>query len=354
MVMHIKRIADGGLISLVALWVLLFSSIADAYQINPLENKYWVSRSPSVSVMVSESVHEEITNRARVCAAVSVGVDGSPLTCTTMGPIPTGSKKGNKYDSLIRGVWWNDDPNQLLFAHVGKWGVWMKDANRIAKYGLNLRGERKTLNKTYYMQYRSHYGDLQFLHAMATSNQEAAQVTRQHILDWAEFSYAVAIRRINTQTLLSDVKTSHFQEHFKNQPGWTVSYLFGPKYRLERKDHFQEMAIGSLLHLIQDSYSDAHALRNFEPSEKCPLGRVIEFHSYGKQNPDLHGVADTRAAMKSQKFTKEQHPVNASATILRFMDDQEDWPVVKAYLRDTVFCLDADAQGAGPGRYAQK
>jgi len=331
------------------------SSGASAYQINPLENKYWQSTYPSITELVSAPVHEEITNRARACAALSVSRDNTSLTCITAGPTPTGTPKGNKHDSLIRGVWWNDDPNQLLFTQPMTWAVWMEDAKQIAKKQRNLRGQQRTITPRYYMQYRSHYGDLQFLHSMASKDDEAPADTRQNILDWAEFAYAVATRGIGTQTLLGQVTTSHFQDHFKYQSGWTVSYLFGPRYRLkDNPDHFQDMALGSLLHLVQDSYSDAHAQRSLEPSAKCPDGRIVEFHAYGHQVSKLHGTADTRSAWKGRTFSQAQDPVNVSATIVHFARQGVGWPIVQHYLQDTVFCLDTDAQKAGPGDYARR
>jgi hypothetical protein len=113
------------------------------------------------------------------------------------------------------------------------------------------------------------------------------------------------------------------------------------------------MALGSLLHLIQDSYSDAHTQRSLEASEKCPTGRVVQFRAYGNQISSQHSTADTRSAWKGQTFSKEHDPVNVSATILLFAERRTDWPIVETYLRDTIFCLDADAEHAGPGRYGQ-
>ncbi|MCP1617471.1 MULTISPECIES: hypothetical protein [Pseudomonadaceae] len=330
------------------------SSLATAQRINPMEDKYWQSKYDSVSQRVSEPVHEEITKRARLCESISIDSASVPLVCITAGPTPTGTPKGNKYDSLIRGVWWNDDPNQLLFTQPITWAVWMEDGDRIAKKNRNLRGQKREITQRYYMQYRSHYGDLQFLHAMASADGESAETTQRNILDWAEFSYAVATRQIDTQTLLSQVTTHHFQDHFKNQTGWTISYLFGPKYKLSRRDHFQEMALGSLLHMIQDSYSEGHTLRKFDASKSCPAGRVVQFHSYVHQISSQHGTADTRSAWKARSFTDAQDPVNASATVMRFVAQGAGWPVVEDYLKGTVFCLGDDAEGAGPGRFAKR
>lgn len=329
-------------------------SFASAHRINPLEDKYWQSESDTFLQRVSEPVHEEITQRARACAVLHTKSTSLPLTCITTGPTPTGTPRGNKHDSLIRGVWWNDDPNQWLFTQPLTWAVWMKDGEQIAKKDRNLRLQRRKITSRYYMQYRSHYGDLQFLHAMASADGEWPTDTQENIMAWAEFSYAVATRKIHTETVLAQVTTHRFQEHFKNQAGWTVSYLYGPQYLLRHRDHFQQMALGSLLHMIQDSYSEAHTLRSFEPSTNCPAGRVVQFHSYALQASGLHGAADTRRAWKSRAFSNTQDPVSASATILHYAKQNADWPTVKAYLKDVVFCLDGDAERAGAGRFASK
>jgi hypothetical protein len=322
-----------------------------AHQISPLQSKYKPRQSPSIWQRISEPVHEEITLRARLCAQSAQDPIGSALICSSTDPKPVINVIGNKYDSLIRGVWWNDDPNQLLFAlRQAKWFAWMKDGAKIAKHGRNLRGAEKKLNQTYYLNYRGHFGDLQFLHGMASADGESAEQTQENILEWAEFSYAVATKKIMPETMLADVRTTGFQNHFANQPGWTVSYLFGPRYRL-KGDHYSSMALGSLLHVIQDSFSEAHTFRDFGASPNCPNGRVTQFYSYVNQDPNLHNTEDTRTAWMSRKFNSAQDPVSASATLIRFAEQDTEWSIVRAYLLTNVFCIDSDAVPAGPGRF---
>ena len=205
------------------------------------------------------------------------------------------------------------------------------------------------------MNYRGHYGDLQFIHGMASRNEEDPATTRDNMLVWAEFAYAVATRQIDPDTTLDRVPTPGFRRHFAKQPGWAISYLLGPRYLLRQQpDHFQQMALGSLLHMVQDSYSAAHAERAFDASPRCPNGRVRQFYSYVDQDSDKHGTADTRAGWQARTFTAAQDPVNVSATLIRFARERTAWPVVRSYLQDTVFCLDADAQASGPGPYASE
>lgn len=323
-----------------------------AHKINPLEDKYR-QRDPLIVDKLSEPVHEEITQLARACQSSSAGQESLPLVCVDRSN-PSREPRGNKHDALVRGVWWNDDPNQLLFAQPWTWIAWMNDARRIATNGRNWRGARAAITQEYYLTYRSHYGDLQFLHAMASEDGEPPSDTRDRILSWAEFTYQIATGRVGGETKLGDVEPSSAREFFKTRTGWTVNYLFAPRYRLKEGGYTRRMAAGSLLHLIQDSYSRAHVDRAMEPSTSCPMGRVLEFHSYTHQDGGLHGDEDSRAAWLARDFTPQQDPVNVSATLLAYIDAGEDWSVVKSYLSGTVFCLDTDARASGPGSFVRQ
>ncbi|WP_155290757.1 hypothetical protein [Pseudomonas chlororaphis] len=335
--------------------VASFISTASAYQINPLVNKYWPGSNPSIAGISASPLHEEITHRARKCEETGINDPAPILKCSTDGPSPGARLRGNKYDALVRGVWWNDDPNQLLFGFWGdrhaKWVAWMRDGKGIAQTGRNYRGKKAEISQTYYIQYRSHYGDLQFLHAMASADNQPALVTQANILAWAEFTYQVATRRIDAETKFKDVKTTNFQNYFSKQPGWTINYLFAPTYRLSSPDYTSQMALGSLLHVIQDSYSLGHTLRDFKATAACPSGRVIQYYSYVHQDSDRHHMTDTPASWRAQGLISPQDPVSASATVLRFANQHAEWPVVRDYLQKVVFCTDNDAIVSGPGKY---
>ncbi|TWT23659.1 hypothetical protein FQY83_03295 [Luteimonas marina] len=329
--------------------LLLLGNTA-AHEINPLHEKY-TQNSNTPFGRAFDAVHEEITQLARACQLAHPGPVQAPLVCTDRNTRDQ-EARGNKYDSLVRGVWWNDDPNQLLFAvRQGKFWAWMRDARRIATTNHNWKGKPAAIDGTYYMAYRSHYGDLQFLHAMASRNGEPARDTQQSILLWAEFAYAVATGRVDLETKMDRVPPSDLQPYFRNQGGWTVNYLFAPRYRLKSASHIRSMAAGSLLHMVQDSYSAAHADRAFEASDRCPTGSVLEFHSYTHQRPDLHQAVDRRTAWQARTFTTAQDPVNVSATLLAYIAQRADWNVVRDYLQGTVFCIDEGAREAGPGGF---
>lgn len=330
----------------------LATGSVSAHKINPIQDKY---KQDSVVDLrfASEPVHEEITQIARACLKSASGPLTAPLVCIDRSTRAT-HPGGNKYDALIRGVWWNDDPDQLLFAgRQGVFGVWLKDAKRIARTGRNLRLQRVTpIGPDYHVTYRSHYGDLQFIHAMAAADAQRPETTRSDALAWAEFAYAVATGRLDPETKMSRVPVSRIAELFRSRPGWTVNYLFAPKYRLRESGYTRDMAAGSLLHLVQDSYSAAHTKRAFDATPTCPFGRVLQFYSYTHQDPDSHAAQDTRSGWQSGSFTDAQDPVNASATMLAYMRAGVEWEIVKPYLENVVFCVDSDATLADPGIYA--
>lgn len=343
--MSMKRMA------VVALAGLFACNSAFGHKINPMEHKY--RQGPSTPLgEVSEPVHEELTQLARACQQSRPGALVLPLVCGDRSNLSR-DPRGNKYDALVRGVWWNDDPNQMLFAlRQAKWLLWLDDAHGIATRGVNWRGRPARIGPDYNMTYRSHYGDMQFLHAMASADEEAASETREHVLLWAEFAYHVAVGRLDAETFMDRIEPSGLRAYFPLQSGWTVNYLFAPHYRLREGTYTRRMAAGSLLHMVQDSYSAAHVDREFGPTARCPTGRVLEFHSYTHQDPDRHGAADIRSAWQARSFTDAQDPVNASATLLAYIAQGAEWDVVKSYLTGTVFCIDSDARIAGPGEFA--
>ncbi|BAK67343.1 hypothetical protein SLG_26680 [Sphingobium sp. SYK-6] len=347
--MQILRIA-----AIAAVISSLGSGAVRAYELNPLKNKYHGGRPEGgFWERISETVHEDITDAAVWCmAGRETAMPSAP--CSLDAPGRTADTKGNKWNALIRGVWWNDDPNQHLFGvHYATWAIWMRDAQGIAKTHRDWLGRTKALNATYKMQYRSHYGDLQFLHAMANADGEAAAEVRRRAINWIGFAYAVAIGNIEAETKLGDIDDPVMTEYFTKQSGWTVNHLFAPKFTLGRST-IPDVALGSILHVVQDSFSDSHATRDYGSSPVCPHGRILEFHAYGSQDSGRHGAADTRSAWRTNSnFTLKMNPVEASARILQFAKARAEWhTAVRPYLESELFCLDLDSRPSGAGEYA--
>lgn len=343
-------------IMLVAGILMGWAATAAAFEINPLKNKYHGNRPPGgFWEQISETVHEDITDAAVRCAAGAEVGGVAPFSCFDEGGPVARNARGNKYNALIRGVWWNDDPNQHLFGiHYPTWVIWMDDAKGIATKGRNWLGSRTAIGPGYKMQYRSHYGDMQFLHAMANSDGETAPVVQERILAWIQFAYAVAIEDIDSQTELGEIDLPA-GAFFERQSGWSVHYLFAPKFTLGTAS-VRDVALGSILHVVQDSFSHAHTARSFASSTACPAGRILEFHAYGSQDSDRHSSADTRAQWLAESEDRPDYSaVQASAQMLIFARDRANWQAtVRPWLVEQLFCVDADARVASSGEYGKR
>lgn len=327
----------------ISLILFVFTTIANAFHLNP------ANRRPSMTVedrhildKISEPVHEALTRKTR---------EAYWDRCRQVQNSPWCSEGKNESltinDSLIRGVWWSDDPNQNLYK--GRQVVWlgyMYDAEKRAKSG------NYKIDDRYMMQYRSHYGDMQFLHSMATKDGEDATVTKQNILMWAEFLYQIATGKIGRETTFNQVSVIGLSNFFNRQSDWQLQWILQPRFRLSRPDDFSEHGLGILLHLIQDSFSAAHVDRDFASTEKCRSGQISQFFSYTNQNSKLHGMADTWSGYGLSKFPQGANPIDVGAEIIWFARRKADWEKeVRPYLDMTVFCLADDPKSAGPGKY---
>src|SRR5690606_11434203 len=120
---------------------------------------------------VNEPLHESITLAAMLDAGV---------------PMPPGTEPGDHAptDELLRGVLWNDDPAMLLFDED-------EDDNWNFSTGLSWfvafwLAKSAAANNVTNLTGRSHFFDLQFLHAMAETPGEQPGETLARTMMWAE------------------------------------------------------------------------------------------------------------------------------------------------------------------------
>ncbi|MBO2658124.1 hypothetical protein [Shewanella algae] len=329
---------------IVLVCLLAATSPANAFHINPSNKSNAEASSEGHFLdMISEPVHEGLTRSARVLFWEQ---------CDGMSEIPSycgSERKAPKtiYDSIIRGNWWADDPNQNLYkARQAVWLGYMVDAEKIAKSG------KDTIDQTYKMHYRSHYGDMQFLHAMAFKDGVAAAETKSKIYMWMEFLYRMATGEIVSSTKFSDVKVKGIEHYFNRHQHWEVRWVMQPRYLLAHKNDFSEHALGAMLHLVQDSYSTSHVERVFEPTGKCQNGYINRFFSYSHQSSKKHGKSDTREGYHKTAYPKSSNPVTVGAQLIMFAKSKAGWESeVVPYLDSIVFCLSDSAMESGPGDF---
>ena len=232
------------------------------------------------------------------------------------------------YGKFGRGVRWNDDPLKFL-----DYGSRYIEFGRAMAYGKKVAAKSPLrIDVRWSSIYRSHFGDLQFLHAMARQEHELAGETREKMLVWAEFTYGVWGGEIPLETKLSAVQVEGVADLFRGKD-WTVRSLFSMNCETAERDCkdpgydaqiVRDTALGSLLHMIQDSYSGGHTERGKPTIEERENGRRVDFgairrfHSYARQDDELHKRSDARPAWTESTLLLEGHnPLIDSVLVLQ-------------------------------------
>jgi len=213
--------------------------------------------------------------------------------------------------------------------------------------------------------YRVHFGDMQFLHSMASRDGEPAGETKAKIMAWAEFAYKVARREIKHNDYLYQCGIPEIERLFSKKRGWTVQMLFtwdDPTYQPRRAkgelhdEEFRDLVFGTLLHMIQDSFSKSHVTRNPPggiccervPNHEQP-GKIVGFHSFTKQKAGKHGKEDNQEAFETNLLRYPSvNVVEVGKVIRNYRENNEPWDKLKDYLECVYDLEDPDAK-AGPG-----
>ena len=249
---------------------------------------------------------------------------------------------GEEMEELIRGVRFNDAPPirtaralmtlvtpsalicgevrvpenaacwALLMAHAG--GLVATDpANALFRRGGNFL-------------YRSHFGDMQFMHAMAERGETLLQ-SHERILLWARFTYQVAGAEITPETvigtmpeftsILGGFETVSVAEFFETRGGTAP-------------ERIRRIALGALLHTLQDSFADGHAER--ESTGTARFGPLSALRDFTCQSEDKHGAADRAAnyAWFGAAVHEQDSPVTLGAQVLDMLQRRIRWNAVAA------------------------
>src|SRR5260221_9661932 len=141
-------------------------------------------------------------------------------------------------EDVVAGVRWNDNPpalqasalfggcmgRQLALGEGMRCWTGMFRVDRLALEVLTKR--EKTLEPV-----RSHFGDMQFLHAMAVRAGEPAARTRLNILRWSEFAYRAARGEIEPGANIFEMKRCETPLE-KETAQWLAGLFQGPSKQL--------------------------------------------------------------------------------------------------------------------------
>lgn len=292
-------------------------------------------------------------------------------------------------EDLITGVRWNDDPLQFFKSHPTDFLIYYTDSC----------GRPEEIDPSWDLLYRTHCGDMQFLHSMASTENEKAIETKNKILMWAEFTFKVASgeipknRRFEKLDLLLEKESGKlFKQLITNngrvrvewQPedlftlecdrdfsifSWLQSILTNHRpsslscidfHNEHNTNTIQDIALGSFIHLLQDSFSDSHVTRNPTYTEKVSIiknrGSIKEFLIYTKQDEKEHSIADM--TFKDSDFTSQNYTldlIEITKNIIVLANEQrtesvDNWPKVKEILNQT-FNLENPSQLPSGGKY---
>lgn len=301
----------------------------------------------------SEPVHEEITNRMFGCQGER-DVCGDPNI-------------GFASPFVLAGVRWNDDPPFRLEEGEGRntsckitetirfttqprcWAELFRDAKKKAA-AVN----RPDAASHASLLARSHFGDLQFLHAMASEDGELAVETKRRIMMWAEFTWKVSRGDYGLETKLKDVSVAGFDKFFGGTD-WRVQDLF-TLGNVTLRPKIEEVALGSLLHMVQDSFPKGHVDRaEATLGATCPgatshlaPGAIREFHSYIHQDPAKHGDYDSRNAFVQHWVADRPTVIDVGQVLLDYQKRGSTWEDIKPYI-DCVFALENPEAKASAG-----
>ncbi|MBZ5710987.1 hypothetical protein [Nannocystis pusilla] len=339
-------------------------------------------------------IHETMTELSAACFADARAAGRAVESCKGYLEIAQGAERPERqglaigdlritgapliYRDLKIAVRWPDDPQRKL---RGVRGV-RSGVNLVAAFGAHgycSRYRGKTVAQAGLLC-ASHYGDMQFLHAMASSATETTKETREKALAWAKFAYDYARGDIPDDTLLCAALENYPSIRLALSGGEesmickgndrfsprTVGQYFGFECRRmfssrrclitvparERR----LAALGAVLHLIQDSYSQGHVQRGHcgeaskAPQATIRLGPVERFLDYGRQRGKAHAKSDDWPTTELSPQATD-HPVVAGARVLEMFAENKSSDALVGYLGSRVLPLaeplEHEASGAG-------
>jgi hypothetical protein len=240
---------------------------------------------------------------------------------------------------FLRGVVWADDPEGLLFDKPQDLSDYSSGYMWNSNFEQGKQGKFDTLTA------RSHFGDLQFFHGMASSDKEAPKTTKEHMLNWARFLVNVATGSTLTFTKLKDV--AEISALFPNLGERTVKELFG--WGAGHFEDIRQRAIGALFHMIQDSFAEGHVQRNKK-------NEIVEFHAYGGQDEKKHAEHDALGGSwyeslgdRLKKTGGALSAIDACASVMEMIAENKSTDEIVDHLDKTVWALASGVKPAGPG-----
>lgn len=204
---------------------------------------------------------------------------------------------------LLEGVRFNDDPE----SHLAKGDV----LGFASKFLGDNKGKKNATELV-------HFGNYQFVHAMAKGGMPAHQVKSRMMLyayhcwlsatdsnSYAKFQslYGSVLAKNKANRPNSDYSREELimKDAVKVFPYEVLSF------QTNNQNSFQNRAMGSLLHMIQDSYAKGHTVRQgWEDGSNS--GAILYFQDYKQQDSHQHDQYDVPKSGKTNEATLSEIP----------------------------------------------
>lgn len=318
--MNYTTVFIGGLLSSLASTSLAFS--LDVREVHEYFKRNQEERSQIPFLDGNAPIHEQLTDQALKC-----GVAGS--FCDRLANL------GIRSDDIREGVRSNDFPAQYLDSNAAWWckgrvlritndghvgcilGSFAKASNNRDMFKKDAWARQRPFGM------RGHFGDLQFLHAMAPLEQTAG-ATYDGIAMWMEFAYRASLDEFDLRTYADALPVKGMSQYFvrgSRRAGDLLNYRFD-------KATARGVALGQMLHIAQDSFAGCHVKRNSE-------GKVVRFLSYEKQTSSRHAEHDRDREKVEAALSGPLNPVKFAERLFELRLAGKGWehvePLVKEY-----------------------
>ncbi|CVL03394.1 uncharacterized protein FPRN_11750 [Fusarium proliferatum] len=262
---------------------------------------------------LGQSVHENIT----LAALIQAGIVPSGTTYRAVVGYLLSIKKPDIFE-FFRGVMWNDDPACYLFNDN-------EHNNGDFESGADWLIALKLLVAfTPHIIWRSHYGDLQFLHAMGTEKGEIPGVTKSKIMYWLEIMYKLSVEDdVHPDDPINRYFGDLFTERHDPKGSESLRKLLMGRTTSYAHPIISRRALGSCFHLIQDSYALGHCQRVLKnPEDRLPMADFTSLFSKTFRwflpsrapGADLDRVRFKKGAPGRFSYIKNFHCYNGQST----------------------------------------
>lgn len=261
---------------------------------------------------------------------------------------------------IIFGSWWNDDPLMLALGQSGDFALGGTRAWAALKpfFPRHTGARRGCKVKTDdHLARASHLGRLQHLHFMShreTSEPDdrvsRLQRTTDTALVWMKFAYEVASGDLPPgDPLTAEMENklrlpSTAANHCEPPEEIRIRTLFArDRHSVKERDRrMPDIAIGSMLHILQDSFGPSHACRVSRKINGQHVALLRDVHDYLLQNKKLHAKLDQYPAWLLEFLESGEHryandPVSIGAWLMDAVDRRLPWSDVETHLRETIF-----------------